>query len=300
MPNQIDKNKPSETALYTALRRNLAHLKYPNDRFGTDHLADIFLPAHFRFFLKFPKIRANTWNKMAAMMPGLTEYVIARTAFFDEQFLNALKTNTPQIVLMGAGYDSRAYRFADCNQNSHIFELDEAPTQGRKIKCLKSAKVNIPPAVTFIPIDFMHDQLVVELVKAGFHEQEKTLFLWEGVTYYLSQEAVTATLEQISHCNHQENQIVFDYSIPLSEDRFDKTYGAKAFMQAMHQHHADEEFLFSIDDGKIEAFLTNNKLDMIECLNNEEIEQKYLLDQNGELIGKITGNFRFVRAKLIT
>jgi methyltransferase (TIGR00027 family) len=233
---------------------------------------------------------------MAAMMPGLTEYIIARTAFFDELFINALNTKTPQIVLLGAGYDSRAYRFTGLNQNTHIFELDAAPTQERKIKCLKTAKVDIPRSVAFVPINFMQDDLVSELVKAGFNEIEKTLFLWEGVSYYLNQDAVTATLKKITHFIHKENQIAFDYSVPITEEMLAQSYGAEMFMKSMNAHHDNEEFLFSIKSEEIETFLTQNQLRMLEHLDNELIEQKYLLDQTGILIGKMTGNFRFVRA----
>jgi len=76
------------------------------------YLAEIFLPASLQVFLRFEKVRENTKNKLAAFMPGLNEYIIARTAFFDGLFLDALKDKFPQIVLLGAGYDSRAYRFA--------------------------------------------------------------------------------------------------------------------------------------------------------------------------------------------
>lgn len=296
MQNKTVVSKPSETAFYTALRRTLAHLKFSNNTFGPDYLASIFLPAHFRFFLKFQKIRENTWNKMSTMMPGLTYYVIARTAFFDEQFLNALKSKTPQIVLLGAGYDSRAYRFANLNQETRIFELDSSPTQQRKIKCLKKAKVEIPASVTFIPINFMQDNLLVELVKNGFHEQKATLFLWEGVSYYLDRQSVISTLQNIKHCTHDNNRVVMDYSIPITEEILKTTYGAETFLNSMREFHENEKFLFAIKDEEIDEFLTQNHLRLIELLDNKMIEQKYLLDQSGKLIGKMTGNFRFVIA----
>src|SRR5512139_131701 len=94
---------PLETALFTALRRTIAHKEYNNEKFGPDYLAEIFLPAYYRFFLKFKKVRENTKNKLAAFMPGLNEYIIARTAFFDGLFRDALKDQIPQIVVLGAG-----------------------------------------------------------------------------------------------------------------------------------------------------------------------------------------------------
>ncbi len=134
MVNKIVEQKPSETALFAALRRTIAKKEFNNEKFGPDYLAEYFLPAHFRFFLKFRKIRANTKEKLSIYLPGVNEYMIARTAHFDRLFKDALNNETPQIVLLGAGYDSRAYRFLALNQDTKIFELDIAPTQERKKK----------------------------------------------------------------------------------------------------------------------------------------------------------------------
>ena len=84
----------------------------------------------------------------------MNAYIIARTAYFDSLFVAALNDRVPQIVLLGAGYDSRAYRFGGFNQCTQIYELDNAPTQERKKACLKKAKIEIPQHVAFVPIDF--------------------------------------------------------------------------------------------------------------------------------------------------
>jgi methyltransferase (TIGR00027 family) len=114
--------KPSETALIAALRRTMAYKEYQGSRFGPDYLAEYFLPPHFRFFLKFRKIRTNTKEKLDAAFPGIAEYIIARTVYFDSLFVTALNDRTTQIVLLGAGYDSRAYRFAKLIHGTKIFD----------------------------------------------------------------------------------------------------------------------------------------------------------------------------------
>lgn len=173
--------QPSTTALFTCLRRALAYLDDPGGRFETDNLALAFLPTHYRFFLKFKKVQVNTRKQLAQALPGMTEYVIARTAFFDRLFVQALKKQAPQIVLLGAGYDSRAYRFIHLNLGTRVYELDSAPTQNRKIACLKKAKIEVPPQVKFAPIDYSQESLGDVLARAGFLHTEKTLFIWEGV-----------------------------------------------------------------------------------------------------------------------
>lgn len=288
--------KHSETALFAALRRAIANKEFKNEKFGPDDLAEYFLPPHFRFFLKFNRIRANTKNKLNGFLPGLNEYMIARTAYFDRLFVDALNNKTPQIVLLGAGYDSRAYRFAKSNHSTRIFELDIAPTQDRKKKCIKKARIDIPKHVTFVTINFNEESLKDVLEKAGYKNHQKTLFIWEGVSYYLEVESVDTTLEFVSHASHHESAIAFDYTISISEENINDYYGVKEFSQKMKEHHANEALMFSIDEGETESFLEQRGLKMVDHLDNKEIEKTLLLNENGSLIGQITGAFRFAMA----
>jgi methyltransferase (TIGR00027 family) len=250
--NRVEQ-KPSETALFSALRRTLASLKYPHTSFGPDHLAQYFLPPLFQFFLKFKTIRNRTGEKLAAAFPGLTEYIIARTVFFDRLFMDALKNETPQIVLLGAGYDTRPYRFAPSNTSSEVFELDIAPTQDRKKKCLRSARIAVPPQVKFVPINFNQDALEDVLKAAGYQLDKKTLFLWEGVSYYLTPASVIATLDFTNQAG-QGSRIGFDYTITLTSENQNRYYGAVAFTQSMRVAHAGEAMSFSLGEGDIGPF----------------------------------------------
>ncbi len=294
MPKNGVDQKPSKSALIAALRRTIAHQEYPDSPFGPDHLAVLFLPPHFRFFLKFNKIRANTKAKLDALFPGMTEFIIARTAYFDDLFVAALKGDIPQIVLLGAGYDSRAYRFSKINNHTKIYELDIEPTQYRKKKCLKNAKIEKSANVAFVPIDFNRDSLKNVLENAGWRPDQKTLFLWEGVTYYLDPGAVDAVLEFFNRDTRPDSLFAFDYSISLTENNIHEYYGAAQFVQSMREHQANEELTFSIGEGKIEAFLEGSNLKIVEHLDNQEIESKYLTDDKGALLGRIPAHLRFV------
>lgn len=296
MQTSTTEEKPSDTALFTALRRTLAYKEYQDSKFGPDHLAEIFLPAYYRLFLRFEKIRENTKNKLAAFMPGMNEYIIARTAYFDELFRNALQADIPQIMVLGAGYDSRAYRFTQANRGTKIYELDAPPTQERKIKCLKAARIRVPAEVHFVPINFMRESLGSVLDKAGYQNRERTLFLWEGVSYYLDREAVKETLSYVSRCAHRNSLIALDYAISVSEENVHEIFGVEQFMMSMREHHAGEAMLFSLKPGEIESFLAEIDLRMIEHLDDAAIERKYLMDERGSLIGRMTGIFRLVTA----
>jgi len=295
MNKRVDK-KPSKTALFAALRRAIAYQEFNNGKFGPDSFAQYFLPPHFRFFLRFKKIRANTQKKLNRFVPGGNEYMIARTAYFDKLFINALNQRIPQIVLLGAGYDSRPYRFERSNHGTKIFELDIASTQSRKQRCIKKAGIDIPKFVTYVPLNFNVESVKSALEKAGYHVDQKTLFIWEGVSYYLEMESVDKTLEFVSRTSHNENSIAFDYIIPISKENIDDYCGAKEFAQTMKDHHSSEAIMFSIDEGDIESFLAKRGLKIVDHLENENIERTFLLKENGTLLGRITGHFRFVLA----
>lgn len=293
--NSVEKQH-SETAIFAALYRAIANKDYKNESIGPDYLAEYFLPAHFKFFIKFNKIRANVKRKSGKFTPGMYEYMLARTAFFDKAFSDALNENIPQIVLLGAGYDTRAYRFATQNSTTKIIELDIATTQTRKKKCLEKARIGIPKHVRFVPINFNKEVLKDVLERAGYAHNVKTLFIWEGVIYYLEPESVDATLEFINNSSHNESIIAFDYVISITEENMKHYYGAKEFAQTWRKHRSGEPFKFAVDDGKIESFLEQRGLKLVTHLDNREIENEFLLNANGSLIGQINGSFRFVSA----
>jgi methyltransferase (TIGR00027 family) len=289
---------PSQTALFTALRRALAHRKYNNQGFGPDYLAEIFLPFYYRFFLRFKKIRERAIDQLAAAMPGMNEYIIARTAFFDGLFIDALRSQIPQIVLLGAGYDSRAYRFAQEIRDTRIFELDALPTQERKIMCLKAEKIRIPQEVRFTPANFASEGLGEVLENAGYNSQRRALFIWEGVSYYLERDAVRETLCLVGRSVHPESAIAFDYTIASSEAEAGGYFGAAVFLEAMKSYHTQEGLRFSLKEGEVAAFMADCGLRLVEHLDNEAIERKYLTDDRGSLLGRMTGLFRLACAEI--
>jgi methyltransferase (TIGR00027 family) len=169
-------------------------------------------------------------------------------------------------------------------------------TQNRKKNCLKKAQIDIPKPVALVPIDFNKESLKDILEKAGYKNHEKTLFIWEGVSYYLEPESVDATLAFINHSSHDESVIAFDYTISISEENINNYYGVKEVAQSMKKHHANEELMFAIDEGKIESFFKQRGLKLVNHLDNKEIEKRFLINENGLLIGHITGSFRFAMA----
>ena len=126
---------------------------------------------------------------------NLSDLVIARTLDFDRIIESAIGT-IDQFVLMGAGYDTRAYRGENPHQIT-FFELDQPDVQAHKLQALANANISCNH-VHFVNVDFTRDDLFEKLAEAGYDPAKKTLFLWEGVTLYLSEAEVRKTMRSVS------------------------------------------------------------------------------------------------------
>lgn len=275
--------RASRTALYAAMHRYVAN-REPDPRFrGPDHLAELFLPARARFFLRFDFIHRRVRRKI----PGVYEYVCARTMFFDGLFKEALADDIPQIVLLGAGYDTRALRFAGDIQGTRIIELDALAIQAEKKRLLQERGVELPPGLTFAPINFASQDLGQELAKAGYDKSQKTLFIWEGVIYYLPEEAVKATLAFIRHESGPGSLVAFDYFYQAAIEGSSDHYGAR--QAAASAKKVGEPFLFGIAENGIQEFAEGCGFQVWCHYTPEEMEQAYLRAADGSLSGKMFG-----------
>jgi len=287
---------PSQTALAAAFYRAMAHRDATVEGIGSDHLAWTFLSGAHRLLVRFAWIRRalRRWSEKVA--PGIYEYVLARTAFLDERYARTLGDGTEQIVLLGAGYDTRPHRMPPPD-GVKVIELDIAPTQERKRHCLRRAGVAEPAGLVFAPIDFNTRSIAAVLREAGYDPGRKTLFLWEGVTYYLAADAVDDVLRLVGENTCPETTIAFDYAIPLSDENIDRIHGARVFADTWRKHHKSEPFRFFIDQGALPSFLNERGLDLVEHLDTGEMESAYSTGDAGAPTGKVTGFFRFAVAR---
>ena len=241
----------SGTAMATAYMRALSASDPRKEIRGSDDLAEIFLTGEQRNSLKDPVARA--WVLQNRITPGAYEFMLARTSFFDQIVKDALVDNLGQIVFLGAGYDSRPYRFGKLIRDTNLFELDTQPTQERKRDCLREARIPVSGRIRFVPINFDTDNLVDKLVEAGFSREERTLFVWEGVTYYISAEVVNNMLAFVKSNTPPGSTMGFDYAA-LSDEALNEN-GAKEIRKLMRSQYSSEPTRFGIRTGEIEFFL---------------------------------------------
>jgi methyltransferase (TIGR00027 family) len=284
--------RPSKTAMGAATLRALAVM---DERIkGPDYLAELFLTEEHKSPLKDPEIRE--WVIKNRIAPGMYEFMIARTAFFDYVVEQVLCENIPQLVFLGAGYDSRPYRFKDIIKNTRIFELDIKPTQQRKKELLNQSDISIPDQVVFVSINFNTDNIGDVLNLAGFNSNKKTLFVWEGVTYYLSAHVIDDTLSIIKSHSPPGSLICFDYACHSPDILNDE--GLKKIREMMRSNYPGEPTQFGIKLGEIESFLSSRGYHVLEHLNSTEMERKYLILHDGSSVGKIPALFCLILASV--
>jgi methyltransferase (TIGR00027 family) len=148
--------------------------------------------------------------------PHMELWMAVRTAFFDERVRRMTAGSDPtavrQVVLLGAGFDTRAARLA--RDGVRFFEVDRPSSQASKLERLATLEGYPIDAATYVTCDFEHEDFVDRLATAGFAPDRPALLLWEGVTPYLSETAVRATLRRVAQGTHPESVIVFDHVRP--------------------------------------------------------------------------------------
>ena len=289
-------HRPSETAMGAATLRALAAAA-TDDRMeikGPDYLAEIFLTEDRKIPLRNPTTRE--WVIKKRLIPGMYEFMITRTAFFDHVVEKALHENIPQIVFLGAGYDSRSYRFQDRIKDTRFFELDIETTQQRKKERLHQAGISIPDHVVFVTINFNTEPIGDILNLAGFNSYQKTLFVWEGVTYYLSAQVIDDTLRMVRSHSPVGSLICFDYASPSPEILNHED--VRKIREMMRLNYPGEPTQFGINVGEIASFLSSRGFGIVEHINAEDMERKYLQLHDGSKAGKVPELFCFVLASV--
>jgi len=210
----VEPGLPSKTAVYVAAARAVGSKDPDPQRRNPDYLAIKFLGPRERAVL--PELHLDALDlDFDSAIKQVGVYIVAimtyRTKRFYAALLDALQNGARQVVVLGAGFDSRAYRFQSQLGNVRVMEVDYGPTQAYKKQRLGEILEVIPSNVSFVPMDFTKDNLLEQLRNAGYSEQQKTFFLWEGVTYYLPESAVKDTLHFVRDHSAAGSRIAFDY-----------------------------------------------------------------------------------------
>ena len=192
------------TAQGVAKQRLIETIASPDKRVINDPYADSFVIGSG--FMKLMGHKLNAWlsEKLA---PGFHEHLIARTKFIDELIVKSAINGIQQYVILGAGYDSRAHRL-ELPSSLKIFEVDQPEVSDNKLAKLPKELPN-SENVTYVNIDFSYQSLTEQLIGAGFNQEKSTIFTLEGVSQYITKEAVSSTIKELASLTRDTNSIFF-------------------------------------------------------------------------------------------
>ena len=192
------------TAQGVAKQRLIESLAKPDKRIIYDPYADKFVLGASIIKLMGHKLSVWLTQKFA---PGFHEHLIARTRFIDDLIEKSTASEAEQYVILGAGYDLRAHRL-NLPPTMKVFEVDQPEVQLRKRAKLPK---NLPNSenVTYVGIDFNHQTLKEELLKADFDQNKPTVFTLEGVSQYISKAAINSTLEELADLTQKTSATFF-------------------------------------------------------------------------------------------
>src|SRR5262245_26422178 len=209
----VEIGNPSKTSIGSAARRALAARDYDTTVRNPDWLAEIFLGPTERKMLagdRTIKDLERDYREAIKDQDPITGMNLIRTRFFDERLQHAVSGGAVQVVILGAGYDSRAYRMRELLKAVRVFEVDYGPTQEYKKRRVQEIFGCFPPNLTYVSIDFTHQKLGDVLLMAGYRSDQMTLFIWEGVTQYIPEGAVRSTLDFVATQSAPGSSIVLD------------------------------------------------------------------------------------------
>ena len=219
----LEPGKPSKTSIWVLAARAIGSRDPDPTVRNPDWVADRMLgPAEKAILADNIVIKGLDKDYRVAMKDGETRARVLmmdiRTKYIDQWLMDAVKGGAQQVVILGAGFDSRAWRFRQELKSVKVFEVDFGPTQEYKRRRFTEVLGPAPGNLAFAPIDFTKETTSQVLKKAGYKADKKTFFIWEGVSMYLTQDEIKRFFSDVSSHAAKDSEIVFDHFNPFWEN----------------------------------------------------------------------------------
>jgi methyltransferase (TIGR00027 family) len=263
-----------------------------NERVFQDPYAEYFLSEDERADLSnLEKLRAGI-AMYDQMMPGVNGAIVARIRFIDEYLLECVKQGFKQLVIIGAGYDTRAYRFPEVKANLKVFEVDHPETQQFKILKTREIFSTLPDHVIYVPVIFGIDRLDKNLFENGYNPKLKTLFIVEGLLMYVPPPAVDGLLSFVANASGPGSAFVADYFTVSVIEGTSRLKEAQALRQFVEKEGAPLQFGF--EEGKIEDFFKERGFESVKTVTSASCKEKFF--KNASRNRSVSAMFNFVHA----
>jgi len=288
---KLESGKPSGTAGFMALFRALEST-YPRERrLFEDPLAIRFLSLALKavaYASKIALLQKGVVRLLDTVWSGARASGITRTRLIDDFLSQGIRDGRKQVVILGAGYDSRAYRIAAL-KNKQVFEVDHPSTLKSKKAKIQKASGTACSHVTYVETDFNHQSLEQTLREAGFHQELPAFFIWEGVTNYLTENAVRQTLAYIGSLA-KGTLLAFTY---VHRDAIDSPgdHVIKGVSKLLRKQ--GEPWTFGIRPEELSLLLRDCNLKLLEDVDSVNYRKYYLFPE-----GKHLDGYEFYRVAL--
>jgi methyltransferase (TIGR00027 family) len=265
------------TAQGVAKQRLIETLAESDKRVINDPYADRFVIG--AGFIKLMGHKFSVWlgKKLA---PGLHEHLIARTRFIDDLIEKTGTTGAEQYVILGAGYDLRAHRL-DLPSSMRIFEVDQAEVQARKRSKLPKTITN-SENVTYVAVDFTHQSLAEQLTAAGFDIGKPTVFTLEGVSQYITKEAVSSTIEELATLIQTNSSTFFISYVDELLDKDPEACFGKGYPNAAQRAETIKSLSAKVGEPWI-SFYTAEEIASLLSRNGFSVEENVTLEDLNSL-----------------
>jgi methyltransferase (TIGR00027 family) len=269
-PELHTSDRPSSTAQWTTLGRALELNR--RERIVTDEYAPVFLSRSSQAVLRTlsasgPALRAAERLSLA----GLATSGLCRYRFIDEHLLTALP-DVAQVMILGAGYDTRAYRFATQIGARAVFEVDLPPLSRRKAAMVAARPEQFGHAsVHRVEIDFRTQSLPERLAGSGLQPGAATFVAWEGVSMYLTRAAVDDTLAALAMVCGSGSVLAMDFW-----QRVDGVGGYELRRRAERAMRLiGEPIGFAIDADSVASLLSPHGFGVADLAEADEMTDRY-------------------------
>lgn len=265
------KQTVSRTALGAAVCRMIEQYQPENTRLFYDPIEQELVGGAMRWMMRFASLRDFMVKQTDAVGKGIYGVQICRTRYIDDALHSALSKGINQVVILGAGYDTRAYRLPEL-KSAKVFEVDLPVVQADKKKKLQKYLGQLPGNVTYIPIDFDTQTLETVFSETNFDGQVSTVYIWEGVTQYLSEEAVRQTFSFVGKST-PGSLIMFTYVLKSIIERRSDIPDANHIMEVVAKL---SPWIFGLEPSSISDFLRPYHLTIVADVGNQDYQEKYL------------------------
>ena len=273
------KQSVGRTALGAAICRLIEQYQPDETRLFNDPVAKELVSAPIRAMMQLAAMRNFTIKQTDAVAKGIFGAQICRTRYIDDAVQAALSQGIGQLVILGAGLDTRPYRLPGI-ENVKVFEVDLPSVQNDKKKKLQKYLGRLPENVVFIPIDFDTQTLETGIAGTAFNPSRPAVFIWEGVTQYITEKAVSQTLAFVGK-SAPGSIIVFTYVLKSIIERRSDIPDADHMMDVVAQQ---SPWVFGLEPSSIPAFLKQFHLALIADVGDADYQEKYLKPLGRSLI----------------